>query len=116
MKGETMLATMQRLGVAYTRSRPSVSNDNPDVESAFRTLKYRPQLPVKPFENLLAARRWVTELAHWYNHESCVRRTLTLVLHLECPVLLYGLVTPLLPNIRRLHGKPRNPRRNHSGR
>ena len=68
MKGETMLATMQRLGVAHTRSRPSVSNDNPYVESAFRTLKYRPQLPVKPFENLLAARRWVTELAHWYNH------------------------------------------------
>ena len=65
MKGETMLANMQRLGVAHTRSRPSVSNDNPYVESAFRTLKYRPQLPVKPFENLLAARRWVTELAHW---------------------------------------------------
>ena len=43
--------------------------NNPYVESAFRTLKYRPELPVKPFENLLAARRWVTELAHWYNHE-----------------------------------------------
>ena len=68
-KGETMLATMQRLGVAHTRSRPFVSNDNPYVESGFRTLKYRPQLPVKPFENLLAARRWVTGLAHWYNHE-----------------------------------------------
>ena len=53
MKGETMLATMQRLGVAHTRSRPSVSNDNPYVESAFRTLKYRPQLALKPFENLL---------------------------------------------------------------
>ena len=46
-----------------------MSNDNPYVESAFKTLKYRPQLPVKPFENLLAARRWVTELAHWYNQE-----------------------------------------------
>ncbi|MBG6071787.1 hypothetical protein IWX87_001540 [Polaromonas sp. CG_9.7] len=46
-----------------------MSNDNSYVESAFRTLKYRPQLPAKPFENLLAARRWVTELAHWYNHE-----------------------------------------------
>ena len=43
--------------------------NNPYVESAFRTLKYRPELPVKPFENLLAARRWVTELAHWYNNE-----------------------------------------------
>ena len=22
-----------------------------------------------PFKNMLAARRWVTDLAHWYNHE-----------------------------------------------
>ena len=43
--------------------------NNPYVESTSRTLKYRPELPVKPFENLLAARRWVTELVHWYNHE-----------------------------------------------
>ena len=69
MKGETMLATMQRLGVAHTRSRPAVSNDNPYVESIFRTLKYRPQLPVKPFADLLAARRWMTALAGWYNDE-----------------------------------------------
>ena len=69
MKGETMLAMMQRLGVAASRSRPSVSNDNPYSESLFRTLKYRPELPVKPFENLLQARRWVNELAHWYNDE-----------------------------------------------
>jgi len=68
MKGETMLAAMQRLGVAHTRSRPAVSNDNPYVESTFRTLKYRPQLPVRPFADLLAARRWVTDLAHWYNN------------------------------------------------
>ena len=26
-------------------------------------------MPVKPFANLLAARRWVTDLAHWYNNE-----------------------------------------------
>lgn len=38
MKGETMLATMQRLDVAPSRSRPSVSNDNPYSESLFRTL------------------------------------------------------------------------------
>ncbi|MFG6429781.1 IS3 family transposase [Roseateles sp. LYH14W] len=69
MKGETMLATMQKLGVAPSRSRPSVSNDNPYSEALFRTLKYRPELPVKPFENLLQARRWATELARWYNEE-----------------------------------------------
>ena len=69
MKGETMLATMQRLGVAHSRSRPSVSNDNPYSESLFRTLKYRPQLPLKPFADILEARRWVTDLVNWYNHE-----------------------------------------------
>ena len=69
MKGETMLATMQRLGIAASRSRPSVSNDNPYSESLFRTLKYRPELPLKPFEDILAARRWVTNLVRWYNLE-----------------------------------------------
>lgn len=69
MKGQTMLATMQRLGIAASRSRPSVSNDNPYSESLFRTLKYRPQLPIKPFSDLLHARRWVTDLVHWYNLE-----------------------------------------------
>ena len=69
MKGETMLATMQRLGVAHSRSRPAVSNDNPYSESLFKTLKYRPQFPLKPFADLLQARRWVTKLVHWYNEE-----------------------------------------------
>ena len=69
MKGEAMLATLQRLGVAASRSRPAVSNDNPFSEALFRTLKYRPQLPVKPLQSLLQARRWVTQLVHWYNNE-----------------------------------------------
>ena len=37
--------------------------------SLFKTLKYRPQLPLKPFGGLMQARRWVTELVHWYNEE-----------------------------------------------
>ncbi len=69
MKGETMLATMQQLGVAASRSRPSVSNDNPFSESLFRTLKYRPELPLKPFEDIVAAHRWVMDLVRWYNLE-----------------------------------------------
>ena len=46
-----------------------MSNDNPYSESLLKTLKYRLQWPVKPFDDLLAARRWVTELLHWYNDE-----------------------------------------------
>ena len=46
-----------------------MSNDNPYSESLFKTLKYRPDLPVKPFADLLQARRWVTKLVDWYNSE-----------------------------------------------
>ena len=53
MKGATMLATLQQLGVIPSFSRPSVSNDNPYSESLFRTLKYRPEYPEKPFDNLM---------------------------------------------------------------
>ena len=69
MKGATMLATLQALGVMPSLSRPGVSNDNPYSEALFKTLKYRPAYPLTPFETLGAARHWVAELVHWYNHE-----------------------------------------------
>jgi len=68
MKGATMLATLQRLGVVPSFSRPSVSDDNPYSEALFRTLKYTPAWPPKRFESLNAAREWVKEFVHWYNH------------------------------------------------
>lgn len=68
MKGSTMLSTLQRLGVTPSFSRPSVSNDNPYSESLFRTLKYAPSFPAKPFETITAARLWVQSFATWYNH------------------------------------------------
>lgn len=67
MKGATMLATLQRLGVVPSFSRPSVSDDNPYSESLFRTLKYTPAYPSKPFESLAAARQWVHTFVCWYN-------------------------------------------------
>jgi putative transposase len=69
MKGATMLATLQRLGVVPSFSRPAVSNDNPYSESLFKTLKYRPGYPEKTFSELVHARRWVTQFADWYNNE-----------------------------------------------
>ena len=71
MKGATMLATLQSLGVMPSFSRPAVSNDNPYSESLFKTLKYRPDYPKRAFENLFAARQWVGTFVHWYNHEHC---------------------------------------------
>lgn len=69
MKGATMLATLQQLGIMPSFSRPSVSNDNPYSESLFRTLKYRPSYPAQPFANLHAARVWVQGFVEWYNKE-----------------------------------------------
>lgn len=69
MKGSSMLATLQQLGVMPSFSRPSVSNDNPYSESLFKTLKYRPKYPLKPFADVTEARQWVTSLVEWYNNE-----------------------------------------------
>jgi putative transposase len=41
MKGHTMLATLQSLGVMPSFSRLAVSNDNPYSESFFKALKCR---------------------------------------------------------------------------
>jgi putative transposase len=69
MKGSTMLATLQHLGIVPSFSRPSVSDDNPFIESLFRTLKYRPEYPRKSFDTIEAARAWVTAFVAWYNAE-----------------------------------------------
>ena len=69
MKGSTMLATLKHLGIVPSFSRPSVSDDNPFIESLFRTLKYRPSYPHKPFDTIDAARAWVTAFVAWYNAE-----------------------------------------------
>ena len=67
MKGASMLATLHKLGVVPSFSRPSVSNDNPYSESLFRTMKYRPEYPSKPFANIEQAQSWVDGFVFWYN-------------------------------------------------
>lgn len=79
MKAATLLATLQRLGIVPSFSRPSVSNDNPYSESLFGTLKYIPAFPDQPFESLEAARAWVATFVHWYNehHQHSAIRFVT---------------------------------------
>lgn len=69
MKSLTLQAKLHDLGVASSRSRPRVSNDNPYSEALFRTVKYCPRWPSEGFTSLEAARKWVNEFVHWYNHE-----------------------------------------------
>ena len=67
MKGATLLATLEILGVATSFSRPSVSNDNAYSESGFSTLKRRPDFPDGPFLSIEAARAWMEAFVRWYN-------------------------------------------------
>jgi putative transposase len=69
MKGATMLATLQRLGVVSSFSRPSVSDDNAYAESLFRTMKYRAAYPSAGFATVEDASRWVRDFVAWYNEE-----------------------------------------------
>jgi len=69
MKGATLLATLQALGIIPSFSRPRVSEDNPYSEALFRTLKYRPEFPDRPFEGLQEAKAWMQAFVQWYNTE-----------------------------------------------
>jgi len=69
MKGSSLHATLETLGVAKSHSRPSVSDDNAFIESFFKTLKYRPENPVTPFATLKEARDFADKLMTWYNSE-----------------------------------------------
>ena len=69
MKGATMKATMDRLGVAASFSRPRVSNDNAFSEALFRTCKYVPGWPPRGFATIDEARAWVQGFVRWYNLE-----------------------------------------------
>ena len=71
MKGATFLTTLQKLGVMPSFSRPSVSDDNPYSESLFKTLKYTPAYPSKPFEDISSARLWCSKFVEWYNGSHC---------------------------------------------
>lgn len=67
MKSAALLATLRELGISPSFSRPSTSDDNPYSEALFRTLKYHPTFPQRPFADIDAARAWVARFLQWYN-------------------------------------------------
>ena len=68
MKSHAVADLLAMLGVARSFSRPRVSNDNPFVESSFKTLKYQPTFS-RRFESLQHARSWLTRYFDWYHRE-----------------------------------------------
>jgi putative transposase len=59
---------MADLGITKTHSRPYCSNDNPFSESAFKTLKYRPDFPDR-HDSPSQARAFCRDFFGWYNNE-----------------------------------------------
>lgn len=68
MTSKSVALLLADLGVTRTHSRPHVSNDNPFSESAFKTLKYRPDFPDR-FGCAEDARGHCGRFFDWYNHE-----------------------------------------------
>ena len=69
MRAATLEVRLEELGVLRSFSRPRVSNDNPYSESLFRTVKYRPNYPNRPFSSKEEACQWVASFVDWYNHQ-----------------------------------------------
>lgn len=68
MKAEPVVNLLLTLGVAKSRSRPYVSNDNPFSESQFKTLKYRPEFPSR-FGSQEDGLAFCRAFFKWYNEE-----------------------------------------------
>jgi transposase InsO family protein len=68
MRAATLESRLEELGVLRSFSRPRVSNDNPYSESLFRTVKFRPDYPSRPFASKAEACEWVAAFVDWYNH------------------------------------------------
>lgn len=56
------------LGVTKSHSRPHVSDDNPHIESFFKTTKYQPEFPAT-FANIVEARHFCRVFFRWYNEQ-----------------------------------------------
>ena len=61
MRAATLEVRLEELGVLRSFSRKRVSNDNPYSESLFRTIKYRPDYPCKPFTSKEQACLWFVD-------------------------------------------------------
>ena len=68
MTSHTVAQLLEHLGVAKTHNRPYTSNDNPFSESHFKTLKYRPEFPVR-CQSLQHAEAFCQQFFPWYNKE-----------------------------------------------
>jgi putative transposase len=68
MTALTTAQLMATLGVQPSYSRPHVSNDNPFSEAHFKTIKYRPDFPLR-FGSMEHVLEHFNSFFEWYNNE-----------------------------------------------
>lgn len=68
MKGISLMTLLSVLKINVSFSRPRTSNDNPYIESFFKTLKYDPKYPLR-FKDINHAREWMADFVNWYNND-----------------------------------------------
>jgi putative transposase len=68
MTCKTVKQLLVDLQITRSHSRPKTSNDNPYIESSFKTLKYHPTFPDR-FGSLQHARAHCDDFYAYYNHE-----------------------------------------------
>jgi putative transposase len=68
MTSQPLAQLLADLGITKSHSRPYCSNDNPFSESAFKTLKYRPDFPDR-YDSLLQAQIFCRHFFGWYNND-----------------------------------------------
>ncbi len=66
MKSDTLAQLLASLGASRSFSRPRVSDDNPYIESHFKSMKYQPDYPGR-FESELHGRVWLQDFFGWHN-------------------------------------------------
>lgn len=90
MRSDGLAQLLADLGVERSFSRPRVSDDNPFVESHFKTLKYQPDYP-RGFASLLHARAWLQRFFAWYaehhHHSGLALFTPSDVFHRRVPLV-----------------------------
>ena len=69
MRAATLEVRLEELGVLRSFSRPRVSNNNHYSEAMFRTAKYRPDYPSRPFACKEEACQWAAAFVDWYVHQ-----------------------------------------------
>jgi putative transposase len=68
MKSDTLAQLLDSLGASRSFSRPRVSNDNPQAEAQFKTMKYQPDYP-GCFTGPPMARSWLGDYFGWHNDD-----------------------------------------------